>query len=117
MRAALLLALTLGLSAPGAGFAAGAQEIAAKSAGSTVTTAQGITLPVISGWVMWRVRVAGRTGAGAGDVTVRLNDVAQVTPAEAEAAGRAACKLLGRVFVAAPLEVAPDAWTWRGACL
>ena len=104
--------------------------------------AQGITFPVISDWVMWRVRVAQPIGQGAGDVTVRLNDVARVGEVQARAAGADACAALGRSFqptqgaeaaVLTEPEREPFAkgmldrftdrtqqvrtWTWRGACL
>lgn len=109
--------LVFALSAPVAqAETIGAQELAESLAGSRGGS-QGISFPVISDMVMWRVRVAGPKGAGAGDVTVRLNDRAEVDQAMAEAAGSQACKLLGRTFTPGEAVAAPEVWTWRGACL
>jgi hypothetical protein len=111
MRRALIGLLALGLWAPVChAETMGAQALADALAGSHGGS-PGISFPVISGWVMWRVRVAG------GDVTVHLHDKARVNQTMAEAAGRQACHLLGRSFAGAVPEVGAEVWTWRGACL
>jgi len=108
MARALILALTLGLAASGpvmAGAQADADDLRLATQAS-----RGISFPVISGWVMWRVRLAD------GDVTVTLNDRARVDAAMAEVAGRKACQALGRDFSASAAEKGQGAWTFRGAC-
>ncbi|NBZ87541.1 hypothetical protein [Stagnihabitans tardus] len=101
--ARVLLVLALGLSAP--------------VCHADTKGALAVRFPVISGWVLWRVAVAGTKGAGAGDVTVELADRARVDQRMAEAAGRQACAVLGRRFAPAEVEAGARAWTWRGACL
>ncbi len=106
MRAALL-ALGLGLCASGP-VMGGAQELADELAGSAKAS-KAISIPVISDWVMWRVRVSG------GDVTVTLNDKARVDGVMAQRAGQRGCAVLGRSFVASP-QGGQGPWTFRGAC-
>lgn len=101
--AGLLFVLALGLAAP--------------VCHADTKGALAVRLPVISDWVLWRVAVAGTKGAGAGDVMVELADRARVDLAMAEAAGRQACRTLGRSFAPGAVEVGARAWTWRGACL
>ena len=103
----LILALGLGLCASGP-VMGGAQELADDLAGS-VGASKAISFPVISDWVMWRVRVAG------GDVTVTLNDKARVDAAMAVRAGQRGCAVLGRSFAASP-QGGTGPWTFKEAC-